>query len=151
MPERTSQFHPILTPAASSAASAPIPWWLRAVVILGALLLATGAVLALVHPAMLVSPHDEINGAVHIYAGYLASRNLALAIMLVALLSLSAKHALSNMMVLVALVQLLDAGIDCAEGRWILVPGVVLLGLLFFIGAVRLTGYPFWRSQSLAQ
>jgi hypothetical protein len=120
-------------------------------VILGALLLATGAVLALVHPAMLVSPHDEINGAVHIYAGYLASRNLALAIMLVALLSLSAKHALSNMMVLVALVQLLDAGIDCAEGRWILVPGVVLLGLLFFIGAVRLTGYPFWRSQSLAQ
>jgi len=151
MPEQSSHFHPLLTPAASSVASEPIPWWLRAVVILGALLLATGAVLALFHPAMLVSPHDEINGAVHIYAGYLASRNLALAIMLVSLLSLSAKHALSNMMVLVALIQMLDAGIDCAEGRWFLVPGVVLFGLVFFIGAVRLTGYPFWRSESLTQ
>ena len=33
---------------------------------------------------MLVSPHDEINDAVHIYAGYLASRNMALAVMLIA-------------------------------------------------------------------
>lgn len=151
MPEQSSHFHPILAHTAPSATSTPIPWWLRAIVILGAVLLAIGALLALFQPAMLVSPNDEINGAVHIYAGYFASRNLALAIMLVALLSLTAKHALSNMMALVALVQLLDAAIDCVEGRWILVPGVVLLGLLFLIGAVRLTGYPFWQSQPRTQ
>src|ERR1700756_193292 len=63
-----------------------IPWWISAVVLLGSLLTATGAVLALVHPAMLVSPHDEINAAVHVYAGYLAARNGALTIMLLVLL-----------------------------------------------------------------
>ena len=69
----------------------PIAWWLRVVIVLGAFLTAMGGIIALVHPAMLVSPHDEINGAVHIYAGYLAARNLALAIMLVALLLLTSE------------------------------------------------------------
>jgi hypothetical protein len=96
---------------------------------------------------MLVSPNDEINGAVHIYAGYFASRNMALAIMLIALLSLSAKRALSNLMVLVALIQLLDACIDCAEARWPIVPGVIVLGLIFLFGASRLSNNPFWKSE----
>ena len=147
MPERTEQFQPMTNTAASPAATAPIAWWLRAVVILGALLMATGAVLALIHPAMLVSPRDEINGAVHIYAGYLASRNMAMAIMLIALLSLSAKRALSNLMFLVALVQLLDACIDCAEARWPIVPGVIVLGLVFLFAASRLSNDPFWKKE----
>ena len=147
MPERTEQFQPMTNTAASPAATAPIPWWLRAVVILGALLMAAGAVLALIHPAMLVSSHDEINEAVHIYAGYLASRNMALAIMLIALLSLSAKRALSNLMFLVALIQLLDACIDSAEHRWPIVPGVLFLGLIFLFGASRLSKDPVWKSE----
>jgi hypothetical protein len=126
----------------------PIPWWLRFVVLLGALLLVVGAFLALVHPGMLVSPHDEINGAVHIYAGYFASRNAALAIMLVLLLSIGAKQALKNMMVLVALIQLLDACMDLAEGRWMLVPGVIVIGLVFLIGSARLSGHSIWRATS---
>jgi hypothetical protein len=146
MPERKDQFQTIAKTNAS-----PIAWWLRAVVILGALLIATGAVLALVHPAMLVSPHDEINGAVHIYAGYLASRNMALAIMLIVLLSLSAKRALSNLMVLVALIQVLDACIDCAEGRWPIVPGVIVFGLVFLFGATRLSDYRFWKPEFWTQ
>jgi hypothetical protein len=151
MPQRNDRFQPMTNAIASLDATAPIPWWLRAVVILGALLMAIGAVLALIHPAMLVSPHDEINEAVHIYAGYLASRNLALAIMLVALLSLSAKRALSNLMFLVALIQLLDACIDCAEHRWPIVPGVIVLGLVFFLAAARLSNYPFWKSEFWTQ
>jgi hypothetical protein len=86
-----------------------IPWWLRAVVVVGALLMAAGGIIALVHPAMLVSPHDEINGAVHIYAGYLASRNLVLAMMLLATLVLGARLALGNLMVLTGFIQLVDA------------------------------------------
>jgi hypothetical protein len=113
--------------------------------------MAAGAVLALIHPAMLVSPHDEINGAVRIYAGYLASRNMALAIMLIVLLGLSAKRALSNLMFLVALVQLLDACIDCAEARWPILPGVICLGLVFLFGAARLSTYPFWKSEFWTQ
>lgn len=107
--------------------------------------------MALLHPALLVSPHDEINGAVHIYAGYLASRNLGLAIMLLAAMSLRARGTLNTLMLLGAFVQLLDAGIDCVEGRWVIVPGVVLIGLLFFVACARLSGYPFWRMEAWRQ
>lgn len=44
------------------------------IVLLGALLMAAGAAMAILNPAMLVSPHDEINAAVHIYAEYVFSR-----------------------------------------------------------------------------
>ncbi len=125
-----------------------IPWWITAVVLLGALLTATGAILALLHPAMLVSPHDEINAAVRVYAGYLTARNGALAFMLLVLLGLRARRALGNLMVLIALIQILDACIDCFEGRWMIVPGVLVFGLVFLIAAACLSGYPFWRSQA---
>ena len=100
---------------------------------------------------MLVSPHDEINAAVHVYAGYLTARNGALAFMLLVLLGLRARRALGNLMVLVALIQILDACIDCFEGRWMIVPGVLVFGLVFLIAAARLSGYPFWRSQAWMQ
>jgi len=110
--------------------------------------MAAGALIALLHPVLLASPHDEINGAVHIYAGYLASRNLGLAIMLLAAMSLRARGTLNALMLLTAFIQLLDAGIDCVEGRWVIVPGVVLLGLMFFLGSGWLSGYPFWRMEA---
>jgi hypothetical protein len=125
-----------------------IGWWPKAIAILGALLLAAGALIALFHPVMLVSAHDEINGAVHIYAGYLASRNLALAIMLIAALCLGAKGMLNNLLLLVALIQLLDAVMDVIEGRWPVATGVVVLALLFFIASGSLSGYPFWKTHA---
>jgi hypothetical protein len=140
---------PIATP--DTRANQRIEWWLSAVVILGAVLIAAGAIIALVHPAMLVSRYDEINGAVHIYAGYLAARNLALAFMLVALLLIGARRALGNLMVLVALIQILDACMDVAEGRWAIVPGILIFGLVFLIGAARLSGFPFWRLAAWKQ
>ena len=137
-----------ISPHSIATHTKSIPWWLRITVILGALLLAIGAALALFNPVMLVSPHDEINSAVHIYAGYFAVRNAALAIMLVALLCLGARQALSNIMVLTALIQLLDVCMDIAEARWPLVPGVLLYAVLFLIGATRLSGHPFWKFKS---
>jgi hypothetical protein len=122
-----------------------IGWWPKAIAVLGALLLAAGAIIALFHPVMLVSAHDEINGAVHIYAGYLASRNLALAIMLVAALCFGAKGMLNNLLLLVALTQLLDAVMDVIEGRWPVAAGVVVLAVLFFIASGSFSGYPFWK------
>jgi hypothetical protein len=139
------------TARSRSGASGAIPWWLRTIVVAGALLMVTGALIALLHPVLLVSPHDEINGAVHIYAGYLASRNLGLAIMLVAAMSLRATGMLNTLMLLTAFTQLLDAGIDCLEGRWVVIPGVVLIGLLFFVGAARLSRYPFWKLEAWRQ
>ena len=135
----------------SLSGGAPLPWWLRTIIVLGALLIAMGAIIALVRPVMLVSPHDEIDGAVHIYAGYFASRNLGLAVMLLAAMTLRARSALNTLMLLTALIQVLDAGIDCFEGRWLIVPGVAVLGLMFFAGSTWLSGHPFWRVAAWKQ
>jgi hypothetical protein len=137
-----------LVDASKDVRAEMIPWWVGLIVILGAAMTAMGAVIALVHPAMLVSAHDEINGAVHIYAGYLAARNLALAFMLLALLILGARRALGNLMVLVGLIQLLDTCMDVVEGRWAVVPGVLVFGIVFLVGAVRLSGGAFWRPEA---
>jgi hypothetical protein len=128
--------------------SQAFPWWLNVIVVLGALLMATGGFMALLQPSRLVSPHDEINGAVHIYAGYFASRALVLAVMLLIALLFRAKGLLNSLLLLTAFIQILDLGIDWHEGRWMIIPGVAVLGVLFFIVAARLSGYPFWRAEA---
>lgn len=124
-----------------------LPKWLAVIVILGALLLATGAIIALVNPAMLAG--GEINGAVHVYAGYLVARNLALALLLLITLSMGARRPLSTLMVLTAIIQMLDAVMDGFEGRWSLIPVVLVFAAVFLFGAARATGYPWtlaaWR------
>ena len=97
---------------------------------------------------MLVSLHDEINAAVHVYAGYLFSRNAALAILLAASMIFRAKGTLNALILLTACVQLLDAAVDCMEGRWVIVPGVLISGLLFLLASARLSGHPFWRKEA---
>ncbi len=131
--------------ALESRANGRLPWWLPASVILGALLMIAGAVIALVHPAMLVSADAQINSAVRVYAGYLVSRNLALAVMLLVMLGMRARSVLSSLMVLTAIVQILDAGMDALEGRWTIVPGVLIFAIVFFLGAAWLSGRPFWN------
>jgi hypothetical protein len=125
-----------------------IPWWVSALVILGALLNTAGAILSVVNPAMIVSPHAEINEAVHVYAGYVFSRDMAVAILLTVLLFAGARRALSNLMLLVALIQFLDTVVDCAEGRWPVAAGVLVFGILYLVGAARLSGHPFWRPEA---
>jgi hypothetical protein len=52
-------------------------------------------------------------------------------------------------MVLVGLIQLLDGCMDVYEGRWVVVPGVLIFGLIFLIGATRLSdGNPFWKLRA---
>jgi hypothetical protein len=137
-------------PSAPSGATG-FPWWLQTIVLLGALLMATGALIALLNPAMLVSPHDEINAAVRIYAGYLFSRNAGLAILLVGSLVARAKGVLNTLVLLAAFIQLLDAIVDCVEGRWTIVPGVFLFAVLFFVAAARLSGHAVWRKEAWSQ
>jgi hypothetical protein len=127
---------------------AALPKWLPLIVIPGALLLGAGAIIALVNPAMLASPGIAINGAVHVYAGYLVARNLALAVLLLVTLSMGARRSLSTLMVLTALIQFFDAAMDMMEGRWQLIPGVVVFAVVFLFGAARITGAPIWRAAA---
>ena len=125
-----------------------LPKWLLLIVVPGALLLAAGAIIALINPAMLASPGIAINGAVHVYAGYLVARNLALAVLLLVTLSMGARSSLSTLMVLTALIQFFDAAMDMVEGRWTLIPGVVVFAVVFLFGAARITGAPIWRAAA---
>jgi hypothetical protein len=109
-----------------------------AIVILGALLMVAGACIAVLRPAQLLAPGDAVTGGVRVYAGYLFSRNLALGVLLVLMLRLRAWGAMRGLMVLYATVQFLDAIMDAVEGRWAILPVVVVLGALFAVGAARL-------------
>jgi hypothetical protein len=126
----------------------PIPWWVIGVATVGSLLMIVGGLLALIRPEMLLSPHQEVTQAVRIYAGYLASRNLALGVMLLAILGLRASRALHGFMILFALIQFLDISMDCTEARWTIVPGILALSVLFLLAAARISGHPFWRPQA---
>jgi hypothetical protein len=129
----------------------PLPWWLVVIVVVGSILMIAGGLIALVRPELLLSAHQQITEATHIYAGYLVSRNLALGLMLLAALALRARAPLSVLMVLYASIQFLDAITDCVEGRWTIVPGIVMLGLLFLIGAARASEYSFRSTKPRRQ
>jgi hypothetical protein len=124
-----------------------LPTWVALVVIAGGCLMALGAILAWSRPSMLVDPNAVISSAVHVYAGYFAVRNLVLAVAMAALLAFRARHALGNLLVIVGFIQLLDACMDCLEGRWVIVAPILALGVLFIVAAARVTG-PFWQRRS---
>ena len=128
--------------------SSGIPLWVSVFVVVGGLLMVLGAVIALLNPQMLMSPHDAVTNGVKIYAGYVVARNLALGLFLPLLPVLRAHRTLGSMMVLVGLIQMLDVAMDCVEGRWTIAPGVLVLGILYFIAAARVSGAPFWRSEA---
>jgi hypothetical protein len=126
----------------------PFPWWVQTVVILGALLMLIGAAIALLKPAMLLSPNDQISAAVHVYAGYLVSRNAALAIFLLAALFLRTRGMLNTLLLLTALIQILDAVLDALEGRWPIVPGILIFAAIYLVAAAKLSGHPFWKIRA---
>ena len=94
-----------------------------------------GATIALLRPLLLATRHDELNEAVRLYAGYFAARNLGIGILLLAALSVRARAMLKSLLVLTAVIQFFDAIIDCVEGRWAVLPGVIILGLAFCCAA----------------
>jgi len=120
-----------------------IPLWVSIVVILGALLTATGAVISKVDPTLLTSG-SPMTDAARVYADYMFARNLSLAVMLLLLLLLRAPRMLAGFMVLIALIQFIDVADDLARGAFLLVPGLLVFATVFLIGASRLFGQAFW-------
>ena len=123
---------------------ARIPLWVSIVVILGALLTITGAVISKVDPTLLTNG-GSMTDAARVYADYMFARNLAVAILLLFLLAARARRMLAGFMVLTALIQTIDVFDDLARGAFALVPGLVLFAVVFFVGASLLFGRPFWQ------
>lgn len=122
-----------------------VPRWLTAIVIFGAVLAAAGGIIALADPTLLVGSGEHMNAAANIYARYLFSRNVALAVALLVALSLRARRVLAGLMLLTALIQVLDAVVDATSGRWATVPGLIVFIAVFLAGVVYLSGASLWR------
>jgi hypothetical protein len=119
------------------AAHSAVPLWVNGLALIGSALLATGAGIAYARPGMLLSPHDPISEGVRVYASYLISRNAALALGLLGAVVFRVRTLLGAMLLLVGAVQVFDACMDAVEGRWTLVPGIAVLGILFLWGAAK--------------
>src|SRR5713101_9441177 len=113
-------------------------------VILGALLTATGAVISKIDPTLLTNG-SPMTDAARVYADYMFARNLPLAVMLLLLLALRARRMLAGFMVLIALIQLVDVIDDLARGAFLLVPGLLVFAVVFLVGASRLFGQAVWH------
>lgn len=124
-----------------------IPLWISIVVILGALLTATGAVIGKVDPTLLTngSPMTE---ATRVYADYMFAQNLSLAVMLLLMLALRTRRMLAGFMALIALIQFVDVIDDLARGAYLLVPGLLVFAIVFLVGASKLFGQPVWRADT---
>src|SRR5438067_12233634 len=104
----------------SSQLVSHIPLWVSIVVILGALLIATGAVISKLAPTLLTNG-EAMTGAARVYADYMFARNLPLAMMLFLLLATKARKMLAGLMVLTALIQIIAVINDLTRGRFLLV------------------------------
>jgi hypothetical protein len=137
-PQQVTQQKGNPTPTPAS----PWCWWLVTLVVAGALLTATGGILAL-HPA-----GEHLSSAGRNYAEYFFTRNLAMALALSVMLGLRARRALGALMVLTALIQILDTVTASGTGRLGLVPVDLVFAAAFLIGASHLSSKPLWRPSS---
>lgn len=128
--------------------SKAIPWWVGAIVLIGALITAAGGVIALVKPEILTGA--PMNSAAYVYAGYLISRDLGLALALVATLILRMRRELAGLMLLTALIQVIDILVDATTGRLSILPAIIVVGAAFLIGALRLYEWKFVQAVSSA-
>lgn len=127
-----------------AATGARVPLWITIVVILGALLSLVGAVLSKVDPALLTSG-GALTDAARVYTDYTFARDLAVSIVLLALLAVRARLPLASVMTLVALIQIIDTLDDLTRGAFALAPGLLIYAILFLFGAWVLAGRPRWR------
>lgn len=124
-----------------------IPWWVNIAVILGTLLILTGAVISKVAPTLLTDG-SPMTDAVRVYADYVFARNLPLAVMLLLLLAIRARQMLAGFMVLIALIQIVDVLNDLARGDFLLVPGLLVFAIVFLLGAWQLFGQAIWHRDA---
>ncbi|MDQ2875733.1 MAG: hypothetical protein M3Y33_13450 [Actinomycetota bacterium] len=144
MKEPPESAHRVTAEPSPAATSKTWPWWLTVIVVLGAVLTATGAVLAI------FASGDHLNTAGHNYADYFITRNLAVAVMLLVMLALRARRVLAALMILTALTQFLDAVTAITTGRLGLVPIDLIFAAVFTFGAARLTGSQPWLPRRAA-
>jgi hypothetical protein len=124
---------------------ARFPLWVSVVVIFGALLTLTSAVISKVDPTLLTNG-NPMTASARIYADYMFARDLALAVMLLLLLVVRARRMLAGFMVLTVLIQCIDIVDDLFRGAFLLLlPVVFVFAIVFLLAAGRLLGRAIWH------
>ncbi len=106
--------------------------------------LATGAVgvISLLAPGTLLKAVGEgsqsVNAGTQIFANYTGTRNLAAALVLLALVVMRSRRVLAGLLITVALANFLDAITDLVAQRWPAVPGPIILSIAFLSAALLL-------------
>lgn len=124
------------------------PWWVNVIVLAGVLLLLAGAIIGKLQPKLLLSSNQPVTAATKVYADYLFSRNLVLAVSLVALLAFGRRRLLASLMTLIVGIQLVDAAVDIFSGRGMLIPILIVYAVVYFLCAWWLFGAPPWSGTA---
>jgi hypothetical protein len=114
-------------------------WLVRVVVVVGALVNAAAGVLSLFAPerflALVGHAGESLSPGAQMFAAYTGTRDLAVALMLIALLAVRSKQMLAGVMLLTALANALD-GVDAvAHQRWAQAPGALVFAIVFLLAA----------------
>ena len=121
------------------------PLWVYIVVILGALLTLTSAVISKVDPTLLTNG-NPMTASARIYADFMFARDFSLTVMLLLLLGVRARRMLSGFMVLTVLIQWVDIVHDLFRGTFLLfLPVVFVFAIVFLLAAGRLLGRAIWH------
>jgi hypothetical protein len=81
---------------------------------------------------------QAVNAGTQIFANYTGTRNLAAALVLLALVVMRSRHVLAGVLVTVALANFLDAITDLVAQRWPAVPGPIIFSIAFMAAALLL-------------
>jgi hypothetical protein len=122
------------------------PWWVYVIVLLGAALLAGGAIISQADPKMLLSSGEQMTGAVKVYADYTFSRDVVLALGLLVLLALHARRMLAGLMLLTIGIQLVDAVEDIIHGRATLLAPLIVYAIAYYTCVRWLLGGEPWNA-----
>lgn len=136
------------TQAPESPGAGRLAWWVRWVVVLTVSLDVIGAVIAVAKPGAMLPAGEHMTSAARLYAGYLVSRDLSVAVVLIAFALIRARQGLAAALVLSASTQVFDIVIDASSGRAALVPGLSVLCALLVLAAGGVAGAPLWRRSA---
>lgn len=117
-----------------------IGWPVATIVVIGAVVVLAGGLVAWLHPATLLPAGTPVGTGVRLYGARMAARSLPLGVALLVLLATRSRRLLGWSMVLVAVIELGDCVSALAYHDWSELAGGAIVAIAFGWAARRLLG-----------
>jgi hypothetical protein len=115
-----------------------IPLWATAVVVIGALGVASLGYAAIFSPATMLAHGQQVTAAARTWARYAAAYDIALAVSMAGLLAARAYRMLAGTLIQAAIAEGLLAVVGLASHRWEQIPADIILIVAFALAARKL-------------